>query len=604
MYFRKLFETMAILGQIRKRSIFLILVIGMALFAFVISGVFTSNGGFDSNKPIGEINGEEIDFEIFNSMVEQSQAVYGLNTIKAVNLAWEQGLQNQILIQELEKLGIDAGKNQLEQIISQDQSIALNPIFQNEIGLFDFNLFSNYITQLKSTNPSLYNSWRLQEENFITIAKQKIYFDLIRSSIIQTNIESKIQYHLENDKVNLQYLRIPYENIPDSLFKIKDSEILSYMKKNKDGYEISESKEIEYIYIQDNASELDINNIISNLEQLRDGFNQLNRVTNNVDYVEGFKDTKEISEFIDIYSDISWDSIYLSREDLKSDYDDILFGLNIGQVFGPYKDDNFYKISRMVGKKREGNLNKVLLANVVKEIIPSNESSNNNYRKASQVEFDANNDLPLNQSDVALPINNFESFEEFDEGIPGINNSRQVIKWLYDKGSKVGDVRRFDLADGYLVAKIIQFNKKRLTNIDKVRDEISKIILNDKKFSYLKNKYKSTIDIESIAIENNIDVENASAVTQSDPILVGAGPEPYIIGSSFSLMEDETSELLKGNNGIYIVRLKSKQTAEEFNLSQDITNSSIESELERMSLLIPDVLESNAEIIDNRSFYY
>ena len=595
---------MAILGQIRKRSFFLILVIGMALFAFVISGVFTSNGGFGSNKPIGEINGEEIDFEMFNSMVEQAQVVYGLNTIKAVNLAWEQGLQNQILTQELEKLGIDAGKNQLEQIISQDQSIALNPIFQNEIGLFDFNLFSNYITQLKSTNPSLYNSWRLQEENFITVAKQKIYFDLIRSSIIQTNIESKIQYHLENDKVNLQYLRIPYENIPDSLFQIKDSEILSYMKKNKDEYEISESKEIEYIYIEDTASDLDINNIISNLEQLRDGFNQLNRVTNNVDYVEGFKDTKEISEFIDIYSDISWDSIYVTREDINSDYDDILFGLNIGQVFGPYKDENFYKISRMVGKKREGNLNKVLLANVAKEIIPSNESSNNNYRKASQAEFDANNDLPLNQSNVDIAINNFESFEEFDEGIPGINNSRQIIKWLYDKGSKVGDVRRFDLADGYFVAKIIQFNKKRLTNIDNVRDEISETILNDKKFSYLKNKYKSTIDIESIAIENNIEVENASAVTQSDPILVGAGPEPYIIGSSFSLMEDETSELLKGNNGIYIVRLKSKQTAEEFNLVQDKTNPSIDSELERMSLLIPEILESNSEIVDNRSFYY
>lgn len=595
---------MAILGQIRKRSFFLILVIGMALFAFVISGVFTSNGGFGSNKPIGEINGEEIDFEMFNSMVEQAQVVYGLNTIQAVNFAWEQGLQNQILTQELEKLGIDAGKNQLEQIISQDQSIALNPIFQNEIGLFDFNLFSNYITQLKSTNPSLYNSWRLQEENFITVAKQKIYFDLIRSSIIQTNIESKIQYHLENDKVNLQYLRIPYENIPDSLFKIKDSEILSYMKKNKDQYEISESKEIEYIYIQDTASEIDINNIISNLEQLRDGFNQLNRVTNNVDYVEGFKDTKEISEFIDIYSDISWDSIYVTREDINSDYDDILFGLNIGQVFGPYKDENFYKISRMVGKKREGNLNKVLLANVAKEIIPSNESSNNNYRKASQAEFDANNDLPLNQSNVDIAINNFESFEEFDEGIPGINNSRQIIKWLYDKGSKIGDVRRFDLADGYFVAKIIQFNKKRLTNIDNVRDEISEIILNDKKFSYLKNKYKSTIDIESIAIENNIEVENASAVTQSDPILVGAGPEPYIIGSSFSLMEDETSELLKGNNGIYIIRLKSKQTAEEFNLVQDKTNPSIDSELERMSLLIPEILESNSEIVDNRSFYY
>jgi peptidyl-prolyl cis-trans isomerase D len=80
---------MAILGQIRKRSIFLIIVIGMALFAFVISGVFTSNGGFGANKPIGEVNGEEIDYEMFNSMVEQAQTVYGLNTINAVNLSME-----------------------------------------------------------------------------------------------------------------------------------------------------------------------------------------------------------------------------------------------------------------------------------------------------------------------------------------------------------------------------------------------------------------------------------------------------------------------------------------------------------------------------------
>ena len=111
---------MAVLGQIRKRSIFLIIVIGMALFAFVISGVFTSNGGFGANEPIGEINGEEIDYETFNMMVEQAQVSYGLNVLNAVNLAWEQGIKNQALLQELDKLGIDAGKNQLEQIISTD----------------------------------------------------------------------------------------------------------------------------------------------------------------------------------------------------------------------------------------------------------------------------------------------------------------------------------------------------------------------------------------------------------------------------------------------------------------------------------------------------
>lgn len=595
---------MAILGQIRKRSIFLIIVIGMALFAFVISGVFTSNGGFSSNKPIGEINGEEIDFEIFNMMVEQAQTVYGLNTINAVNFAWNQGVKNQSLIQELDKLGIDAGKNQLEQIISSDESIVLNPLFQNEIGLFDFNKFSNYIAQLKTSNPTIYNSWKLQEENIISLAKQKIYFDLIKSSVIYTNVESNIQYHLENDKVNIEYLRIPYELVPDSLIKIKDSEINSYVRNRKDVYEIGASKKVEFVYVPDIASDIDINNIRTNLEQLKDGFNQLNQITNSTEYVEGFSSVKDYSEFIDIYSEVAWDSIYKTKQELSSDFSDILYGLNVGQVFGPYQDGNFYKITRMIDKKRDGNLNKVLLADVAIEIIPSNESSNENFRKASQVEFDANNGLSLNQSDASLQINTFESFEDFDEGLPGIINSRQVIKWMYDDDSRVGDVRRFTLNDGYIVAKIIEFNKTRLPDIEDVRTEISQILIQNKKYDFLKNKYKSTLNIDTIAEENNLEVENASAVTQYDPILVGAGVEPYIIGSSFSLEPDEISELLKGNNGVYIIRLLSKEIAEEINLGQAISNSLSDREIERISTLIPEVLESKAEIVDNRSFYY
>jgi len=595
---------MAILGQIRKRSIFLIIVIGMALFAFVISGVFTSNGGFSSNKPIGEINGEEIDFEIFNMMVEQAQTVYGLNTINAVNFAWNQGIKNQSLIQELDKLGIDAGKNQLEQIISSDESIVLNPLFQNEIGLFDFNKFSNYIAQLKTSNPTIYNSWKLQEENIISLAKQKIYFDLIKSSVIYTNVESNIQFHLENDKVNIEYLRIPYELVPDSLIKIKDSEINSYVRNKKDVYEIGASKKVEFVYVPDIASDIDINNIRTNLEQLKDGFNQLNQITNSTEYVEGFSSVKDYSEFIDIYSEVAWDSIYKTKQELSSDFSDILYGLNVGQVFGPYQDGNFYKITRMIDKKRDGNLNKVLLADVAIEIIPSNESSNENFRKASQVEFDANNGLSLNQSDPSLQINTFESFEDFDEGLPGVINSRQVIKWMYDDDSRVGDVRRFTLNDGYIVAKIIEFNKTRLPDIEDVRNEISQILIQNKKYDFLKNKYKSTLNIDTIAEENNLEVENASAVTQYDPILVGAGVEPYIIGSSFSLEPDEISELLKGNNGVYIIRLLSKEIAEEINLGQAISNSLSDREIERISTLIPEVLESKAEIVDNRSFYY
>ena len=595
---------MAVLGQIRKRSIFLIIVIGMALFAFVISGVFTSNGGFGSNKPIGEINGEEIDYETFNMMVEQAQNAYGLNTVNAVNLAWDQGIKNQALLQELDKLGIDAGKDQLEQIISSDQSIVLNPLFQNEIGLFDFSKFSSYISQLKSSNPNLYDQWRFQELNIISLAKQKIYFDLIKSSVIYTDVESNIQYHLENDKVNIEYLRIPYDEIPDSIIQIKDSEIFSYLKDNRDNYEKGEFRKVDYVFIPDVASSIDENNLRTDLEQLRDGFSQLNPVSNTIEDIIGFKDVKDYSEFIEIYSDVRWDSIFKTKQEISGDFSDILFGLRKGEVFGPYRDGNTFKISRMIDKKRDGNLNKVLLADVVKEIVPSNESSNSNYRKASQAEFDANNELPLNNSDESLFIDSFNSFEEFDSGLPGVENSRQVIKWLYEDQTRVGDVKRFTLNDGYLVAKAISFNKKSLPNVDDVRDEVSETLLKDKKFEFLLKKYKGSSDIDLISQDYDIELERATAVTQNDPILVGAGSEPYIIGSSFSLDVDETSNILQGNNGIYVVRLLSKETAEDISIGAAISNSLSDREVERISTLIPQVLESKAEIVDNRSLYY
>ena len=126
---------MAILGQIRKRSFFLIVVIGMALFAFVISGVFVGSG-VNQMQSVGEINGEEIDYESFNLIVQQAQDAYGLSYINAVNYAWETGVKNTVLVQELEKLGINAGKDQLEQIISAEPTIVSNPTFQNEIGVF------------------------------------------------------------------------------------------------------------------------------------------------------------------------------------------------------------------------------------------------------------------------------------------------------------------------------------------------------------------------------------------------------------------------------------------------------------------------------------
>jgi len=591
---------MAILGQIRKRSFVLIVVIGMALFAFVISGVFVGSG-LSQNQTIGEVNGEKIDYETFNLLVQQTQDFYGLDLINAVNYAWEVGIKNIVLTQELDKLGINAGKDQLEQIVSAEPSIVSNPEFQNELGLFEFTKFSRYINQLKSMNPTAYNSWKIQEQNVIASAKQKIYFNLITSSITYTDVESNLEYHLENDKVTIDYIKIPFNEIPDSIFKITNSQISNFIKKNKNNYIIDPSRIIEYVFVPDVASPLDENNIRTNLESIRDGIIQYNDVTKLVDSIEGFKDVKNIVEFVETYSEKLYDSIYKTRDQLSGDFRDILYGLKKGKTFGPYKDGNYYVLSKMIDKKREGGVNKVLLANIHQQIVPSNESSNQNYRLASRIEFDAKTNLSLDQNNYS--VENYETLNPYDSGIPDISDSRSVIKWIYDESTKVDEIKRFTLTEGYLIGRIKEINKERLPGVGDVSDNVKNEILKKIKFDYIKKKYK-TPTIESIAEDYNMDIQRASAVTQYDPVLVGAGAEPYIIGASFALEPGEVSNLLLGKEGIYIIHSISKEIAEDLNLNSAISRSLSDREIERISSLIPEVLESSADIKDNRSFYY
>ena len=69
--------------------------IGLALFAFVISGAFgTGQGDTGPTDPIGIINEEEIPLDNFRLLVEQTQRTYGYSSLQAVNVVWNQYLRH------------------------------------------------------------------------------------------------------------------------------------------------------------------------------------------------------------------------------------------------------------------------------------------------------------------------------------------------------------------------------------------------------------------------------------------------------------------------------------------------------------------------------
>ena len=109
---------MAVLEKIRKRTVFLILVIGLALFAFVISGIFNSPTTRDQ-LVIGSVNGDKISYMDFSTQVENTMRNMGGSISQGyiVNALWEQAVQSRIIDQQFEKLGISISKEQVIDMI-------------------------------------------------------------------------------------------------------------------------------------------------------------------------------------------------------------------------------------------------------------------------------------------------------------------------------------------------------------------------------------------------------------------------------------------------------------------------------------------------------
>ena len=124
---------MAILGKIREKSIVLILVIGMALFAFVISGVFDGAGAM-SQEPVAIIGDEKVNIEQYSRRVDAVERNTGMTNVRAVNTVWDQIVTEYSFNQLQEELGLDVGRKHVENFIANAPGFSQDSRFQKALG--------------------------------------------------------------------------------------------------------------------------------------------------------------------------------------------------------------------------------------------------------------------------------------------------------------------------------------------------------------------------------------------------------------------------------------------------------------------------------------
>ena len=346
---------MAILGQIRSKSIFLIIVIGLALFAFVISGVFDGKG-YQAQQPVGVINGEDVLIEDFRGQVDFLERNYNQKGMIAVNNVWNQRLRSEILKQQFEITGIQSGKDHLQNILKNNPTFNSDQQFLNEAGIFDIDKFKTLIIELKTTNPEAYEQWKNQEKIFESQSNEQIYFNLVNAGVNYTQADGKFEYTLQNDNVDIEYVQIPYSSVDDSLITYSESDLKKYIASNEDEFKVNSSRDIEYVIFEEKPSLEDEKAIKNRLNKFLKESKEFNEVSKLDEITPSLTTAKNIKEFINEYSETSFDSIYLPKGSLPADHANLLFNLNNNQTYGPYLDGDYFKISRMLDKKIGGSV--------------------------------------------------------------------------------------------------------------------------------------------------------------------------------------------------------------------------------------------------------
>jgi peptidyl-prolyl cis-trans isomerase D len=286
---------------------------------------------------------------------------------------------------------------------------------------------------------------------------------------------------------------------------------------------------------------------------------------------------------------------YFGPNQMVKPFNDFVFNNPIGKVGLVETPFGFHIIK--ISDKQDG----IRLATIAQKIEPSEATSDKVFTEATKFEMDATEkDFDKTAKDMKLTIAAPITVKIMDEAFGSLGNQRNIVSWAFDDESKIGSVKRFELANiGHVIAKVEKVNKAGLTAVEVSRPYIEPILKNKKKAELIKAKMTGT-SLEAIAKATGSAVQQATDVTMQNPVLTGGvGQEPKVVGNVFALAAGKLSAPIEGNTGVYVAKNTSIVKAPVLKSHAEYVAKLKAQSAGDGNRVLP-ALKDNAEIKDNR----
>ena len=575
------------------------------------------------------------------------------------NQVWSMLVMDYTMRAQAEKIGMDITADELKELCvgeNPHQIISSRRYFMDENGQFNRDIVKNWIQTINQEGEEAEDAniqqaktyWMYWEKALRITYMQEKYTTLLQHMLKANSLEAKYAFDARQNGVSIEYIMQPYFAVADSLVSVNEKDIKTLYKKNKEQYKQTPNRAIKYIAFDIVPSE--------------DDFKAEEALMNSLK--EDLQTAEDITLVVNTNSDIMYDGFDYSESTVPAQFKAFAFAKNAkaGDCTDILFENNTYAMARIMqcgysmpdsvelkaiipeGEDQElgwftadrlpkniaekafttkrggqftiaqgmGELTyevmevsaatpKVKLAILSRSVTPSSKTYSAIYNNAKQF-IVANPTLEAMETaaqEAGITVVPQYNLTATTDKVGQLKSSRPIVRWAFEaKEGQVSDV--FECGQQFIVAAVAEVNDNEYRSLESVRAELTYEATNNAKAAYIKEQLNGVETLAAAAEKLGQSIQSVERVSLADTRLGNAGMEPTVIGTAIALGENQLSQPIQGNMGVFLVQTgMAMNTNEEFNA--EIEKAQLATRFAYLPYQAMQIMEDKADIEDNRA---
>ncbi|MFL3013072.1 MAG: peptidylprolyl isomerase [Candidatus Neomarinimicrobiota bacterium] len=566
-------------------------------------------GKVDPTRVIARINDQDISPDYFNNLVNQQinqfkssgQTVNESMYERARGAAWTNLIQEVLVSGEIKRLGLEATDEEIIYHLRENPPPFLqsNPTFQTD-GKFDSQKYLSALASPQGDEWTPIENW--MRTSYIPNLKLTQF---LNENILVTEQDVKDDYIKKNVKYTVDAIHVTYDKAPKDKIEPSETELTDEYRVNLSDYEHEELRNVSYVFWKKSPSTQD---------SLDNGY----LVS---DIIERAKAGENFTDLANEYTqdpsgqekggDLGW----FGRGQMVKPFEEAAFKASKGSIVGPIVSRFGSHIINVRDKRSENGEEQVLASHILLKVEASPTTLSNLRRVATLFSYDAQDSgFTVAANSNKLAIMNNENLNRSSSRLRTIGSMRGGVRFAFNnKAGLVSDVMEND--QYYAVFSVDSLIDKGHKSFESVKTQLVN------KVRRTKQKSASRDIIDEIIIDLNANEKTLSSFIESqkrfDTIkdesktitegFTSIGKSNFVTGALLRSSENDLLGPLETNRGWALIHVKeiAPLDSTEYEVQRELLRGTLKTKKQNQHLQAwLDELKDNAEIIDNRSYFY